>query len=42
MAEVGDEDEVGRGAKDCEAVIKRRRANGGEGNKNGGGAENES
>ena len=40
--EVGDEDEVEGGTKDCEVVIKKKRADGDDGNKNGGGAENES
>jgi hypothetical protein len=41
--EVGDEDEVERGTNDCEAVIKKKRADGDDANKcGGGGEENES
>ena len=39
---VGDEDEVEGETKDCEAVIMKKRAEGDDGNKNGGGTENES
>jgi len=38
--EVGDEDEVEGGKEDCERVIKKKRADGDDGNKKGG-AENE-
>jgi hypothetical protein len=37
---VGDEDEVEDETKDCEAMIMKKRAEGGDVNKNGGGTEN--
>jgi hypothetical protein len=40
--EDGHEDEVEGGTKDCETVIKKKRAEGDDGKKNGRGAENES
>jgi hypothetical protein len=40
--EEGDGDEVEKGTKDCEAVIKKKQAERDSGNKNGGGTENES